>query len=78
MASRRRINKGRSRKVKQHQHSASCKHNKFKSVSLEKINGKCYKNSRKISCSQFVKEERQVEKSIGTSISSFLDMFKMK
>jgi len=32
------------------------------SVSLEKINNKCYKNGRKIPCRKFMGEERKAEK----------------
>ena len=74
MASRRRMNKGTSRKVKQHRHNASCKHNK--SISLSNMNGKCYKNGRKISCSKFFKEERNVEKDMSKSMNNFWNMFK--
>jgi hypothetical protein len=44
------------------------KHRKYNrhnfSVSLEKINNKCYKNGRKIPCRKFMAEERKVEKGI--------------
>ena len=74
---RNRTRRYKTRKVKRHHHTKSCRHN---SVSLEKMNGKCYKNGRKIPCSKFVREERNVVKSMGKSMSKsmnkFLDMFK--
>ena len=73
MASRRhRTRRHRTRRVNRHRHNKSCRHS---SVSLEKINGKCYKNGRKFPCSKFVKEERNVVKNM--NINNFWDIFKM-
>ena len=65
--------RNKTKRVKKHYHTKSCKHN---FISLENINGKCYKNGRKISCSKFVKEEKNIVKK-ERSMNNFWDMFKV-